>query len=118
MSPVSRKYQNDSTVGYFEPFAFGSAAKVSGIVLPRKRMPSCGSRYEMSVTSERMSRAPPMHWEMVTLSITISPSSLVSFAVRGRNSSIFFLSVVFSVDSAIFVDSSHKKVEQRASDRG
>jgi len=69
-SPVSRKYQKASTQGYSPPGAFGSAANVSGMVLPRKRIPSIGSRYEMSVTRHRTSRAPPMACSMVTLSMT------------------------------------------------
>src|SRR5512137_974699 len=43
----------------------------------------------MSVTRLRMSRAPPMHWPMLTLSMTTLPNSLVSFVVRGRCASIF-----------------------------
>ena len=49
----------------------------------------------MSVTRQRMSRAPPMAWSIVTWSMMTLPNSLVSFVVRGRNSSIFCLRVSF-----------------------
>ena len=43
-SPVSMKYQKLSTDAYSQPGAFGRASNTSGIVMPRKRMPSIGSR--------------------------------------------------------------------------
>src|SRR5512145_3558986 len=55
----------------------------------------------MSVTRQRTSRAPPMHWSMVTWSITIFPCSLTSFVVRGRCAWIFSNSLSFSVDFSI-----------------
>ncbi len=44
ISPVRMNHQKDSTVGYSLPGHFGRASKVSGMVLPRKRIPSSGSR--------------------------------------------------------------------------
>src|SRR5512143_1671030 len=98
-SPVIRKYQNPSTYGYSDPGTFGSAAKVSGIVLPRKRIPSIGSRYEMSVTRLRMPRAPPTHCSIVTWSIRMLPCSFTSFVVRGRWAWIFSKSFALRFDT-------------------
>ena len=67
----------------------------------------------MSVTRLRMSRAPPMHWPIVTLSITMSASSLLSF-VRARPECLDLLLQLLLQHLSHVTLSSLKKVELRA----
>ena len=60
----------------------------------------------MSVTRQRTSRAPPMHWSMVTWSITIFPCSLTSLVVRGRWAWIFSKSFALRFDTVALLLSS------------
>src|SRR5512144_2651822 len=54
--------------------------------MPRKRMLSAGSTNETSVTSDLISRMPPITWPTVTSPTLTSACSFASFLVRSRHS--------------------------------
>ena len=74
-SPVSSSQKSASGVGSPPGFAPGSFSWSSGIVYPRKRMPSSESSSDVSHSMHLMLRAPPSSWSSVTLSTIFDPCS-------------------------------------------
>ena len=74
------KLSNKGSPSPATPLKVGNTFWQSGMVKPRNRIPSLGSKLEVSHSIHLTDLAPPMHWSTVTSPITCLPCSFFNWA--------------------------------------